>query len=447
MAQLAISSSDPSDGASDVFVNIALEVTFDSAVASSTVSQNTCVLTDQATDEVLDTTVELLSDGVTVRLTPTGILAEDTVYRITFPGTDTAISASYVLKDDSASEALSTTLTITFTTGSRVYINDTSVDKNAGDLSLEGDLNLPTNVKALGELVISSVVPKNHTADVSLDLGGDNSITFTFDNSLDSVTFAESWFNVDVFSVMDDATYIVSGQSIPGHAITFTGAVVDVTFSGDLPNNVGVQITLEEDITDEDGNEYGPNSYLYSITTERNPSIAGTHVLRREIKAAADELTDDYMASVLYAKTVEFESRWGIPASPNIAMHKWIVNSAIVDILDDKELEKAIAAGTRRQLGDMNVSVDPIIGKLSLKHARALKKLEDLARLFAGKNIIAQNYSNYHYGDISRSYRRWYGVSGRLMSSKFITYQGDSPGANSALNRGSKIAPGNDWWF
>ncbi len=449
MAQLSITSSDPSDGDTDVFVNNPLDVTFGNAVNLSSVTNTSVVLTDQSTDSIIDTTVELISTTV-VRLTPIGSLAEDTVYRISFPGTDTALSASFVLEDAVDFEALATTLTVQFRTGSRSFIDDSAVDKDAGDLSLEGDLNLPTHVKALGEFVVKSMVPRNHSADVPVDLDGSNKITITFDNVLSSGDFSASWLDVDVFPMMDDTTWLGTttgdsfGGSIPGFDIGVVGDALEVTFSGNVPKNVGIQIELDQFITDEDGNEYGPNEFQYSITTDRYPSIAGVHVIQREIKAAASELTDDYIAAVLLAKSVEFESRFAI--SNTISDFNWVVNSTIVEILDDVELERAIVQGTRRQLGDMNVAIDPVINKLSLKHARAQKKVELSARTLLKADLLAKHYHNEHIGDTQRTTRRWFGVSGRLVASRFITFQNSSPASNTALNRSAKIPPGQDWW-
>jgi hypothetical protein len=447
MAQLTISSSDPSDGSSDIFVNNPIEVTFGAAVLLSSVSSTSVVLVNQATDGVVPATVEL-SSALVIRITPYGNLAEDTVYRVRFPGTDTALSADYVIKDVAASTALATTLTVTFTTGSRVYLDQGSVDKDARDLSLEGDLSLPVHVKALGLFAISGTVPKNHKADVSSDTG----LRINFNQPLLTGSFDQSWLEVDIFSVLDDNTYLGSttadafGGSIPDYSISHDYASLFVDFSGALPKNVGVQVSVDQNVVAQNGSEFGPNDYLLSFTTSRYPDISGVHVLRREIKAAADTLQDDYLASVLLAKSVEAQVKFGSDAEPHMSLVKWVVNSAIVDLLDDVELERAIQAGVRRQLGDMNVSVDPIIGKLAIKHARAEKKVLDAEKGLAGKGIIARTYSHENRRGVRRSTRSWFGVSNQLTDSRFITHQGDHPGANTSKNRQAKIGPDDQWW-
>jgi hypothetical protein len=453
MAQLSVSTSDPADGATDVFVNNPLDVTFDAAVLETSVSATSVVLVDVSTDDIVSTDVSLVTTTL-IRISPLGVLAEDTLYRIQFPGTDVALSSNHVLKDDAASEALTTTIEITFRTGSRVFIDDTAVDKDATDLSLEGDLNLPIHVKALGDFAILSTTPKNHTADVSPSLGGTNKVVITFNDFLDDSLFTPAWLDIDVFPVLDDTYWLSSGNgfagtgntvTIPGYSAGITGADLEVTFSGDLPYNTVVQVRVDDNVTDDDGQEFGPNDFLYSIGIDRSPKVAGIHIVKQEIRSATDELTDDYIAGVLFAKTVDFNTKYDISSSPHLSVHKWILNSAIVDILDDKELEKALAAGTRRQLGDLNVSVDVIIGRLSLKHARALKKIEEADKTLLKDRAIAQVYQNLNFDGVTRNTRTWTGVSGRILSSRFINFQADQPASNTLLNRRSKIPPGGPW--
>jgi hypothetical protein len=445
MAQLVIESSDPTDGDSDVFVNVALDVVFTTDVLSSTVSSTSVTLTNAGSLSILSADVELVSSD-TIRITPYGSLAEDTTYKIRFPGTDIALSDDYVLKDALDGDALIGTLTVTFTTGSRSYIDQTDVDKDATDLSLEGDLSLPVHVKALGNFAISDATPNNHSYDVVVD----TPLTLVFNQPLATGSFEQSWLEIDVFPILDDEAWLASGDayggSIPGYVVAASGSTLTVSFSGDLPQNVGVQVQVSPDVLASGGNEYGPNDYLLSFSTDRYPEISGVHVIRREIKAAADELNDDYIASVLFSKTVEAESKFGIDAVPHISLVKWVVNSTIVDILDDVELEKAIVAGTRRQLGDMNISIDPVIGKLSLKHARAQKKIDDATKSLLGKKMIAMHYRTDFREGLSRPSRMWYGVSGKIRDTRFITHQGNHPASNTSTNREAKIQPDHNWW-
>ena len=119
----------------------------------------------------------------------------------------------------------------------------------------------------------------------------------------------------------------------------------------------------------------------------------------------------------------------------------------IVDILDDKELEKALVDGTRRQLGDFNVSIDPKStenARLALKHARALKDLDKLERTLAGKSLIARRYNDTKSINDCVD-RMWHGVAGKLVQAKWKTYQPNMPVANISINKQAKRLPTSDW--
>ena len=436
MAQPAISVSSPSDGDTDVFINIPLEVTFTAALLASSVSDTTVILEEVGSGKVIKSDVSLPT-STEVRISPIGALAENTLYKIKFPGTDIAISSDYVIKDNATSDALISTLTIQFRTGTRAYIDDTNIDKNATDLSLEGDLNLPIHVKALGDLAISSTVPRNNSYDqVSI-----SSIDIVFNNSLSTGDFVETWIEVDAYPLLDSTEWLAisgafSGASIPDYTVSLLDDTITVTFDSELPQNVGVSLTASKDIVATDGSEFGPNDYYLTFTTERYPSYSGIHEVKRELKAISEELTDDYITATLFSNTAEYLCKYDGRTVENCLIQKWVLNKTIVDILDDKELEKAVVAGTRRQLGDMSVSVDPIIGKMSLKHQRALKELDRVQKTIL--KPTAKSYSLEGQTGILRTYRRWPGVNGRIVQSRFVYWQPDIPASNLSVNRAAK---------
>ena len=231
MAQLAISTSSPADGDTDVFINTTLDVTFTADVLASSVTSTSVVLIAVATNGVVPATVQLIGTDV-IRITSNGILAEDSVYKIRFPGTDVSLSSAYVIKDSAASEALATTLSVTFRTGQRTFIDDTSVDKEAADLSLEGDLNLPIHVKALGNFAVSGSVPFNHKSDIAVN----TPIRLNFNKTLDASLLTQEWLDVDFFPILDETAWLASsdsfGGTVPDFSLSVTGAtIVVVIFS------------------------------------------------------------------------------------------------------------------------------------------------------------------------------------------------------------------------
>jgi hypothetical protein len=454
MAAPTLSSSDPSDGAVDAFLNRNIELSFGAALTSSSVTQNSVVLLDVATNDIVATNLSYDASTFKITVSPLSVLAENTVYKVRLPGTDIAISSNFVLKDSATSDPILTTITVTFTTGEKVYIDDTSIDKDATDLSLEGDLTLPIHVKALGNLAIESTYPKNFSCDQPTTLDGNNRLYVKFNKALSGELGSFDWINVDAFPILDDTQYLASGSSFgEGIVPDMTGLIVSgnylfASFETELPKNVGVDITISTGVTAQDGSEYGPSEYVFSFTTDRYPKIGGIHSIKTEIKAATDELNDNYVCSLLLKNTVELIERYPTLnySSPNFSCHKYVTNKTIVDILDDKELEKALVAGSRRQLGDLNVSVDAIIGKFAVKHKRAEQRIEEADRTLQGKKYLAKKITNAVESTYyTRPDRQWHGVHGRLENTKWKTYQGNFPASNIGITRAAKVPPGTDW--
>lgn len=453
MAAPNLNSSTPSNGAVDVFLNRNIELNFDAALDSSTVTQNSVVLLDAATDLIVATTLSYDSTTFKITVTPLSVLAENTVYKIRLPGTDIAVNSSLVLKS-SGGDPITTTVTVTFTTGAKVYIDDTSINKDVTDLSLEGDLTLPTHVKALGVLSVEKTYPKNLSCDQPTTLDGGNRVYIKFNQTLSGALLEDDWLTVDAYPMLDDEQYLATGDSygvgsIPSMTGLFTsGSYLYAGFEEALPKNVGVNITIGTGVVGADGAEYGPSEYVFTFTTDRYPKIGGIHNIKTEIKAATDELNDHYICSLLLKNTVELIERYSAlnKDAPSYSAHKYVTNKTIVDILDDKELEKALVAGSRRQLGDLNVSVDAIIGKLALKHARAQKRAEEADRTLLKNGYLAKKVNNViestHY---ARPVRQYFGVHGRLENAKWKTYQGNMPASNIGITRAAKIPPGTDW--
>jgi hypothetical protein len=454
MAVPVLSTSTPADGATDVFINKPITVVFDAALLASSITVNSVLLQNVATGNNVDVILTYTDSTNTVRITTLSVLAEDTVYSLKFIGTDIAVSSSYALKS-SGGDPLLTTLVVTFTTGNRTYIDDTSIDKDATDLSLEGDLNLPVHVKALGDFSVQSTLPINHSYDVATTINGSNQIGITFNKALSGSACDDSWVTVDVFGMLDDSQFIASSGvfgtgTIPSMTgVSCTDSTLWLNFDGEIPNNVAVEVTIGTGVLASDGSEFGPSEYVLTFTTDRYPKVSGIHVIEREIKAATDELNRDYVAALLLANTVYAMQKFGFDlAPPSFQQSRWVMLKTIVDILDDKELEKALVDGTRRQLGDFNVSIDPKQSegaRLALKHARALKDIDKLERTFKGRSAIAMRYNDTKViGGIVN--RMWHGVAGKLIDTKWAYYQPNVPAANSSINRKAKTPPTSDWY-
>lgn len=455
MTAPVLSVSSPIDGANDSFLNKTLTATFAAAIDTSTIDSNSVILMNMSTEYILETSISYNTATFTISVAPLGVLSENTVYILRFPGTDIALSSDYVLKDSASSDPIATSIEITFTTGTKTYIDDSSIDKDSTDYSLEGDLNLPVHVKALGDFAVSGSTPKPHAYDVSTALDGSNRVSIVFNKALSGDLCSTDWVTVDAYPMLDSDNYLAVGSTLstgviaPVTGVSCSGSTLYIWFSGEMPKNVGVEVTLDSLVTAADGSEFGNSNYSLSFTTDRYPSISGIHAIKRELSSISDELNNDYIAALLLCNTINLVERLSIDTDNITWTHlQWVTNKTIVDILDDQELEKAIVAGTRRQLGDLNVSIDlpqSEAARLSLKHARALKKLDTANKTMLGARGVALLYSSTkNITDVVD--RLWHGVAGKLIDSRWSSYQSSVPSSNTVINRNAKVPPGQSWW-
>ena len=85
MAAPTLSSSNPSDGAVDAFLNRNIELSFGAALDSSTVTLNSVVLLDVATNDTVATSLSYDTGTFKITVSPLSVLAENTVYKIRIP--------------------------------------------------------------------------------------------------------------------------------------------------------------------------------------------------------------------------------------------------------------------------------------------------------------------------------------------------------------------------
>ena len=449
---ISLLSSTPSNGDTDYFINKSIELTFSKGIASSSLSNNVFSLIDIATGTSVGLTVVASpSSSSTVILQLSSGLKENTEYRVIVVGSSVGLGYSLTADDD---DTLTTSIVVQFATGDAVYSIDTSVQKEASNLTLEGELFLPTNVKALGyDFTINKVRPKNNTHSVPIDLTGDNTIRFTFSKPLYTglVDFTE-WIDVSTFPLLNTQDYLASGETmgagtIPNYTVSITGADLLVSFDSNLPKNLGIQISFYDAIQSEDLDVYG-GSMQYSINTALYPQIYGVETIKREVKEISDTFTEDYIGALLFKNTVWSWEKVGRSFninSPTFAAKQYIMYSTILDLMEDREYYKYVVAGTRRQLGDLNVSVDNIIGRIAMKVAKYQKAKESAFESLVAGWQFKVGGSTLGYSEIASTVNRlWYDVNGRYTNTKFSYNQGDYPASNLTLNR--RARSNNPFW-
>lgn len=443
---ITLSSSTPSHGSTDYFVNRSIELIFNKAIASASLTNNVFSIVDIDAGTVVPLTITHgISNTSKVVLLPSTNLKENTQYRILIIGTDQQLGYSLVAQD---SEVLTSTIYIEFSTGSTVYKIDGTVQKESSNLTLEGDLFLPTNVKALGfDFTIEKVRPKNNTHGVETTLTGDNTVRFTFTKNLwtGQVDYTE-WLDIITFPLLDSSIYLAtSGQlgvgTIPNYSTSVSGQVLTVQFSSSFPNNVGIQISLLDKIRSVD-NDYYSGKMTYSINTKLYPEIYGVQSIKREVREIVDTYSEDYIGALLFKNTIWTWEKVGRRFSldnPSFAAKQYIIYSTILDLMEDKEYSKYVVAGTRRQLGDLGVSVDNIIGRIAMKVAK-YQKAKDNAfeslvpgwQFKVGQGIAA-------YNDAAAVVNRlWWNVNGKFVETRYVYYQDGVPASNVDWNRHAK---------
>lgn len=441
-----LSSSNPSHGSTDFFVNRSIELVFNKAVSTASLSNNVFSIVDIDAGTIVPITITHgINNTSKVVLLPSVNLKENTQYRILIVGTDQGLGYSLVAQD---AEALVTTIYIEFSTGSTVYKIDSTVEKQTSDLSLEGDIFLPTNVKALGyDFTVDKVRPKNNSHGLDPSLTGDRTVKFVFTKNLytGQEDYSE-WIDVSVFPLLNTSAYLaqsgVLGQgSIPNYSIAISGNSLSVSFSSDLPNNVGLQISLLDKIRSID-NEYYSGKMQYSINTKLYPEIYGVQTVKREVRELADTYTDDYIGALLFKNTIWIWEKVGRVfdiSNPSFPVRQYIIYSTILDLMEDKEYSKYVVAGTRRQLGDLGVSVDNIIGRIAMKVAK-YQKAKDTAfdSIVAGWQFRV-GQSTQAYNDIAATVNRlWWNINGKYVETRYVYYQDDVPASNVDWNRHAK---------
>jgi hypothetical protein len=440
---ITLTSSTPVHGSTDYFINKSVELIFNKAIDTTSLNNSVFSIIDIDSGTRLPLTVTASpNDPTKIILLPSTNLKNNTQYRVIVVGSDLGLGYALVAQD---ADTLSTSITVEFSSGTTVYKIDTTVEKETSSLTLEGDIFLPTNVKALGyDFTIDKVRPKNNKHGIATTLTGDNTIRFTFTKPLlTGLTDYEDWVDVSVFPLLDTTEYLASGQvlgqgSIPSYSVSVTGADLLVTFSHELPNNAGVQIDLLSDIESIDGDDYG-GSMKYSINTALYPQVYGVEIIKREVKELTTVYNDDYIGAILFKNTIWSWERVGrnftIDNIP-FAAKQYIIYTTILDLMEDAEYTKYLLAGTKRQLGDLGVTIENLLGKVAMKVAKYQKAKEIAFESMIKGWQFRIGTSTLAYDSIASTINRlWYNVNHRYTDTRFSYSQDDYPSSNVSINR------------
>jgi hypothetical protein len=447
MSAPTLTTADPTNGAIGVFLNAQVVLTFDTdsvGLDDTQVDSDSFLIRDLSTNRLIELDAELDSTLSIVTLTPKSHFQTFHSYRVFVLGSDT--SSSLAVRDVNGL-TLATTQTVTFTTGDQLYTHDPElVVKTTEDLTNEGDLFLPSNLKVLsGPLTLVSTSPiawSHHQSatTISLQFSKDlastavNYLTVTFEPMLGEEYLADPTTDEWLSTYTEPTGVVALGPS--------DNSILTWSATSDIPRNMYVRVVATDEIYSEDGEQFSGADFGFN--TQVWPNVGSTFMVRREIPAALEGIRNDYLGFLLLKNTIycyELSGGRMTLTAPQFAARKYVLNRTIVDVLDDKELEKSLAAGTRRQLGDLNVSVDALVGRASIKHARAEAAAElSLASLIKDSGVRGCAYENL---SVSRT---WYGAIGKYRFPEWITFQENTPVANVWYNRQAKVPP-SEWFY
>jgi hypothetical protein len=446
MAAPVLASSYPSQNQTDVYINKSFYCTFAAALSPSSVDENTFFIIESLTNLKVPATVSYDNSIFKVTLSLYGSLIENTQYKLYIVGTDSKVTKA-VTDSDGITE-LANTIIITFTTGDDAYDIDTTVEKDAKSKTLEGELFLPQNVKALGqEFVVKSVDPPNFKDFAPSSLNGSNQIVFTFNKPLLVPTDISTYVSSDLYPIlMEDYIYANSAfnyktpVTVPSVSANITGSNLILTYSSSIPFNMGIDVILSTDIKSLEGDLYGENLY-YTISLESYPKTLTTRTIQRELRAVqGDKIKPHYISALLTKNAIFLYELLGknldltnLPFSAK----KYVMYSTILDIIEDQDYEKVLASGARTMLSDLSLSQDAFMGKLAIKAANAKKKLdESIETLKQGWQmktaVLGGNFTS------TVIPRLWYGPNGRFSSPSDKYYQDSSILGNNPEARQAK---------
>lgn len=441
---LSFVSSTPTTGAVDFYINKSLEAIFNEALDPVYITNSTVYLYDIVANINVPVSAGIkATNSSAMVITPLATLKENTNYRLVIVGQDLAIQTNLAAANG---DQLAVSIQILFATGNNVYSIDTETQKNASSVTLEGDLFLPTNVTALGyEFTISKVRPQNHSHGLTGSVTG---VVFTFTKSLLTGQDLTTWADVNVYPILQESTYLASGTTmdlgggtitIPSYSLSMTGTTFTVGFASALPKNVTISIDLNTNIRSSDNDQYA-GGLQYTSTTELFPTVYGPNLVKTELSSISNQLYNDYIGTLLFKNTIWLWERLGRSidlGSLSFPAKRYILLTTILDIIEDKDYKKFVIAGTRRQLGDLNVSVDNLIGRIAMKAARVQKErdvaFETLVQGWQFRKLAYPVNDSAFLGS-----RLWYDVNARFTDPNYKYYQSNLPASNTSINRQAK---------
>ena len=392
MAAPTFSSSDPANGATNVYLNKSISAIFSENLDSASVSGATVILRSVALDTVVD--AEISVSNSTITIVPYTVLLGNSIYRLTFIGGDLGLPTGAI---QSGGDNLAATQTISFQTGEQ--LDTSSVAKTEEEIELGGDLNLPSDIAiSSSDMVIVSSTPTNHKFGV---VTTQDTIEITFSNALDAATVTADTVQLEQYAFLDEEQLLAKDNIFymnnTGSASDYVDLTVDsrtvsdktITITPDATrdwlSNSTVEVHLASTIADTAGKTLGTAQKI-TFHIEPYPNLVGIRMVRNELGTLIpNTYLDDYLGLRVWLNTIEEYESLGSNIdvgafSKNRAFREYIKCKTCLDIIQDIRGEKDLGAGSSKELGDLRISFFPAGAEVVSQKEKMLHKKMDTAK-------------------------------------------------------------------
>ena len=380
-------------------------MTWSTSMKAVTMSPALVLLENTDLDALTDVTVEYAAGDTTALVIPDRLLEANTTYRLTLVGTDTSTSLGEIQASDDS--PFPNTAYVSFTTGTE--ISTEGLDKTPEQEEVEGDLDLPDGVTvAQQDFYVVSTNPENRAWHVDRDL---DVITITFSDSVDAARVNTNSVVVEIFPYLEDPQHFAvpafqgasaDPQMLPqfewegpyddtGGILNFdapTGVLsvsdTDILWTrgtAEFPYNATIEITLDRSLADTGSNELGVDQ-RFTFYIDPWPDWVSARRIRRALHPI--ELTDfpdDVLGLAVWNSTVEVGDliHWLLDDKtlPPKQIRELIESRTVADIFRMMLVEKQLAAGQFKRLGDMEHEVRYPTSKLTDVKPEKLRKAEE----------------------------------------------------------------------
>ena len=395
----------PVSGATGIYLNQPIVVTFSEAINQTSANDNTVLLYRTVDTTILQKSLVFDMTGSILTITPSVVFDQTTEYNVVIVGADHSTTCI----TDINGNQLAGTDSWNFTTGT--YLQD---NIPAGDEIAESDVDTSTAPSPVSEvlpppitpnLIIIGTSPNNYSDNIGTmnsdyaTAQWDGPITITFNQPVASgAAVMQDWVTFEVEAVDGDPTTplaLPSGclSNVNGDTLTWTVSTYqgnDYTWCVDN----AITVTVSGDVLASSGSTLG-NDYRFMFTMPYFPYYSTVSRIRTTIGAFIREIPDDTIARNIHlnsveayniANTIYSQYLWDI-SSPTFPARMWVLYKTQYDLLYSKILDMAsYGPGMSKSLGDFEIKESTDLPQgIKGALAKALEASNAYLKLLLGK--------------------------------------------------------------